>query len=227
MDFKIEHRKTGYVVLDDGGNVESTRPSQSQAENRIVALGFPAAWRKRVAAKLPRNLTPAYRNALISNIAESIQIWFSIAPEVEPHRKKLTWLAAEADRLERTVKRVTANLSKRGADFARGMHSADGALCSILARAAHDLGGWNRMWRPAKARPQNFSVALSKRLRGDFVLFCGKNARGFKPMLKEIEQAHSLLKKYRHLPPLPKLTVSALEKRKHRATKRTKSAKDR
>jgi hypothetical protein len=176
---------------------------------KIEQGGFSKAWRKRIGANLPRRLTPARRDALTSIIAERIQRWVEIEPEIAPHREKRKRLAAERDKFQAAIERIKAGVAKLSTDPGLGMsrNTAEGALYRVANNALNELAGWNHLWRPEKARPRDFAVQLTKALQEEYRRVCG-SLRGFERLLIAIRVEH---------PTLPELTLGALEKRKQRA----------
>jgi hypothetical protein len=164
--------------------------------------------RERIADNLPRRLSPGYRNSLALTLIERIQGWCAIEPEIAPYRDKLKRLTRQADKFGEVVTRIKTSVAKLGTDPAIGLHrnNVESHLYMIASRALDEINGWNRVWRPGKARPAAFSVQLTKVLQEEYRLYCG-NTRGFSRLLTAIQD---------EFPRLPPLSVSAIEKRSQR-----------
>jgi hypothetical protein len=206
------------AVVDEVGKCQSLHPTREQADIRLKALHYPEVWRKRIASALPAKLEPDYRAGLTTRIAELIETWHSIHPQIAPHREKLKKLSGEARRLRAALERLNTGLLDKFGDNGRGEHCAEGALRGIVGRTVHALTAWNRSWLPSNSRPPEFSVNLVSGLRDEFHTYCGKSARGFAALLNELqrEKTQQLLEKYRGAPKLPSLKTDAMHKRKRR-----------
>jgi hypothetical protein len=203
--------------------------SEEGAQTKIAALNFPEAWRKRIAAALPRKLNPTHRNGLAVRIAERILIWHAINPEIAPDRANRARLAEEAGELRKAVAQIRKQLEKFKLNPARGPHSAEGALHSIVSRTtqglthiAQDLEMWNRLWHPSTGgRPAEFRVQLGMALKQEFSFYCGQKSRGFSKLLAALQDRRTqrLLRNVPVLPPLKADTAGTTKRRRLRRTK--------
>jgi hypothetical protein len=178
---------------------------------------------------LPRRALPVERALLVNAIAERVETWKSLDPQIKPHAEKIRALAAVADDLEKALETAGRKLRELGAEVdierakaqnaALGIHGPGQPLAGksptldlylIPWRAIDRVRWWNRVYRRGKGRAPAFSAALSETLREVCCELAGLSSYEFADLLQALSGQHGL----------PKLCVDTLKKRRHRARKR-------
>lgn len=177
---------------------------------------------------LPRRPLRLDRKQLIETIAERIETWKSLNPQIKPHAKKLRESAAIADGLgkallaagdklralgvEGDIERAKAENAALGIDGPRQPLAGRSAALDLYLTVWQALDGlqtWNRLHRGKRGAPRAFGADLTAQLQE----ICRKQAGLSQYEFDEVLSAVS------HAEGITGLSVDTLRKRKQRGTK--------
>ena len=135
-------------------------------------------------AALPRRPLRLDRKQLIETIAERIETWKSLNPQIKPHAKKIRTSAAIADGLERAlfvagdklrafgvegdIERAKAENAALGIDGPRQPLAGRSAALDLYLTVWQALDGlqtWNRLHRGKRGAPRAFGADLTAQLQ--------------------------------------------------------------
>ena len=195
-----------------------------------MTRSYSNSWDKLIGEALPKRELQN-RDFLVHVIADSVRRWKKAQPEIAPYAEKIRALTDINARLKvaieetgselheigvaEDIKRIEAENAALGIGPPRDAMSGRSAavdLYLVAHRAIDGLRTWDKWYRPRRGRPRSFASQLAETIS----LHC-KEAN-----LSSYE-TENILAALSGIDDLPQLTIATVNKRQHRAKKRTRT----